>query len=192
MNKVILFLAFLVIATTTLHAQAGFRFGIKAGANGDKISGQAFKEGYNLSYHLGGFAEIDLTKKIGIQPELLWSQSTTSKASGLDAIYQTLPNDVKLDYLQIPILLRYNVNNMFTLLAGPQFSVLVNHKNNLLQNGEAAFKQGDFAMVLGGQFNLKMLRVYGRYNIGLQNINDYGDKNKWTNQQIQLGVGIRL
>jgi hypothetical protein len=81
---------------------------------------------------------------------------------------------------------------MFTLLAGPQFSVLVNHKNNLLQNGEAAFKQGDFAMVLGGQFNLKMLRVYGRYNIGLQNINDYDDKNKWTNQQIQLGVGIRL
>jgi hypothetical protein len=97
MNKVILFLAFLVIGTTTLHAQAGFRFGIKAGANGDKISGQTFKEGYNLSYHLGGFAEIDLTKKIGIQPELLWSQSTTTKASGLPAIYQTLPNDIKLD-----------------------------------------------------------------------------------------------
>ncbi|TAH06864.1 MAG: PorT family protein [Sphingobacteriia bacterium] len=192
MNKFTLFFAFLLIGTVALHAQAGFRFGIKAGANADKISGQAFKEGYNLSYHVGGFAEIDLTKKIGIQPELLWSQSTTTKASGLPLVYQSLPNDIKLDYLQIPILLRYNVNNMFTLLAGPQFSVLVNHKNNLLQNGETAFKQGDFAMVLGGQFNLKMLRVYGRYNIGLQNINDYADKNKWTNQQIQLGVGIRL
>ncbi len=192
MTKFILLFSFGLISTISMNAQAGFRFGIKAGANADKIAGQTFKEGYNLSYHVGGFAEIDLTKKIGIQPELLWSQSTTSKATGLPAIYQSLPNDIKLDYLQIPVLLRYNVTSMFTLLAGPQFSVLVNHKNNLLQNGETAFKQGDFAMVLGGQFNLKMLRVYGRYNIGLQNINDYDDKNKWTNQQIQLGVGIRL
>lgn len=192
MTKFILLFSFTFISTISINAQAGFRFGIKAGANADKIAGQTFKDGYNLSYHVGAFAEIDLTKKIGIQPELLWSQSTTTKVSGLPIIYQSLPNDIKLDYLQIPVLLRYNVNGLVTLLAGPQFSVLVNHQNNLLQNGETAFKQGDFAMVLGGQINLKMLRVYGRYNIGLQNINDYDNMNKWKNQQIQLGVGLRL
>jgi hypothetical protein len=61
-----------------------------------------------------------------------------------------------------------------------------------LQNGKSAFKSGDFAMVAGAQVNLKMLRIYGRYNIGLQNINDIDQKDKWTNQQIQLGLGVRL
>jgi len=47
-------------------------------------------------------------------------------------------------------------------------------------------------MVLGAQVNLKVLRVYGRYNIGLQNINDFSDQQKWTNQQVQLGVGLKF
>jgi hypothetical protein len=53
-------------------------------------------------------------------------------------------------------------------------------------------RDGDFAMVLGGQINLSVLRIYGRYNIGLQNINDIDSKDKWTNQQIQLGLGLRF
>jgi hypothetical protein len=70
--------------------------------------------------------------------------------------------------------------------------VLINKNDNLLQNGQQAFKSGDFSMVLGAQVNLKVLRVYGRYNIGLQNINDFSDQQKWTNQQVQLGVGLKF
>jgi hypothetical protein len=81
---------------------------------------------------------------------------------------------------------------MLTLNAGPQFGVLMNQNDNLLVNGQNAFKKGDFSMVLGAQFNLTALRIYGRYNIGLNNINDIDNKEKWTNQQIQLGVGLRL
>ncbi|MEN9459453.1 MAG: hypothetical protein RL135_2076, partial [Bacteroidota bacterium] len=73
-----------------------------------------------------------------------------------------------------------------------QFGVLINKNDNLLQNGQQAFKSGDFSMVLGAQVNLKVLRVYGRYNIGLQNINDFSDQQKWTNQQVQLGVGLKF
>jgi len=47
-------------------------------------------------------------------------------------------------------------------------------------------------MVGGLQFNLKLLRVYGRYNIGMKNINQIDQKDKWTSQQIQVGVGLRL
>jgi hypothetical protein len=61
-----------------------------------------------------------------------------------------------------------------------------------MQNGQAAFKDGDFALVLGGQLNFNFLRVYGRYNIGLKNLNDVGNQDKWTNQQIQMGVGLRF
>lgn len=197
MKKLMFTIFVLVITGVAVNAQSGFRLGIKAGANLNQISGQTFDDGYDLSYHLGGFAEIDFTKKWGLQPEVLWSQSKTTRTSGFNNIYQPIINpgsdqQIKLDYILIPILLRYNVGKMLTLNAGPQFGILINQDNNLLINGQNAFKNGDFSMVFGGQLNFSSLRIYGRYNIGLNNINDIDNKEKWTNQQIQLGVGISL
>ncbi len=197
MKKNLVFLVTFLLIGVFAQAQAGFRLGVKAGANLNKITGQSFNSGYDLSYHLGGFAEIDFTKKWGIQPELLWSQSKTTRTSGVNPIYQNVltpgaDQQIQLDYILIPILLRYNVGKMITLNAGPQFGILINQNNNLLVNGQDAFKKGDFSMVFGGQINLTTLRIYGRYNIGLNNINDIDSKEKWTNQQIQLGIGIRL
>lgn len=188
----ILFVALMVIAGTVLHAQTGFRLGVKAGANLNKIEGQSFDQGFNFSYHAGAFAEIDFAKRWGIQPEVIWSQTSTKPATNLDAIYSTLPTNVKLDYLMVPILLRYSPIGLLSFVAGPQFGVLINKNENLLSNGQQAFKAGDLSMVLGAQVNLKVLRIYGRYNVGLQNINDFTDQQKWTNQQIQLGLGLKF
>lgn len=191
MRTIFLFAA-LLIAGTTVSAQKGFRLGVKAGANLNKIEGQSFDQGFDFSYHAGAFAEFDFTKRWGIQPEVIWSQTSTKRATSIDAIYATLPNDVKLDYLMVPVLLRYSPVSLLSFVAGPQFAVLINKNDNLLQNGQQAFKSGDFSMVLGAQLNLQVLRIYGRYNIGLQNINDFSDQQKWTNQQIQLGLGLKF
>ncbi|WP_026752110.1 porin family protein [Sediminibacterium sp. C3] len=188
----ILFIALLVFAGTYANAQKGFRLGVKAGANLNKIDGQSFDQGFNFSYHAGAFAEIDFAKRWGIQPEVIWSQTATKPATNLDAIYTTLPTNVKLDYLMVPILLRYSPIGLLSFVAGPQFGVLINKNENLLSNGQQAFKSGDFSMVLGAQVNLKVLRIYGRYNIGLQNINDFTDQQKWNTQQVQLGLGLKF
>lgn len=199
MKKVILSALVLILFTGVSQAQ-GIRLGVKAGANLNKISGQSFNDGFNLSYHAGGFLEIDFNKAWGIQPELLWSQSS-GKPSSFKTIYASTTSvnplldgqqNIKLDYLSIPILFRYNVTGMFSLLVGPQYSILIKKDNTLLQNGQSAFKDGDFAMAAGAQVNRKFLRIYGRYNIGLQNINDIDKQDKWTNQQIQLGLGLRF
>jgi hypothetical protein len=89
-------------------------------------------------------------------------------------------------------LLRYNVGSLLTLNVGPQFGILLNKNETLWNNGKEAFKSGDLALVGGATVNLKMLRVYGRYNIGLNNLNDVGTQDKWKSQQLQLGVGISL
>lgn len=191
MRTIFLFAA-LLIAGTTVNAQKGFRLGVKAGANLNKIEGQSFDQGFDFSYHLGAFAEYDFSKRWGIQPEVIWSQTSTKRGTNLDAIYSTLPSDVKLDYLMVPVLLRYSPIGLLSFVVGPQFGILMNKNDNLLQNGQQAFKSGDFSMVLGAQVNLKVLRVYGRYNVGLQNINDFSDQQKWTNQQVQLGIGLKF
>lgn len=196
MKKLLLAVVVFMGTVTLVNAQ-GARVGVKLGTNLNKISGQSFKDGFDLSYHFGGFLEVDLNRKWGIQPELLWSQTST-KRSSFNTLYSTQINPlnnsekIKLDYLAIPVLLRYSVAGILTLNVGPQFGILLNQDKTLLQNGESAFKSGDFSMVAGGQLNFKFVRIYGRYNIGLQNINDIDNKDKWTNQQIQLGLGLRF
>lgn len=196
MKKVLVTVFTVTVLAVSLQAQ-GIRLGVKAGTNLNKVSGQSFNDGFDLAYHVGGFLEIDFNKKWGIQPEVLWSQTAT-KRSSFNTIYASEVNPlnnqqkIKLDYLSIPVLFRYNVGGILTLNVGPQFGILLNQDKTLLQNGESAFKSGDFSMVAGGQLNFKILRIYGRYNIGLQNINDIDNKDKWTNQQIQLGLGLRF
>jgi hypothetical protein len=193
MKKTIL--ALMAFSFAIISNAQGVRLGAKLGANLNKVTGKSFNEEFDLSYHVGGFLEIDFNKKWGIQPEVYFNQATTTRSSGFATLYSTNPNantDIKLNYLSIPILLRYNIGNLVTLNLGPQFSILMNNDKTLLQNGGSAFKDGDFAMAGGAQINLKMLRIYGRYNIGLSNINDIDDKDKWKNQQLQLGIGLRL
>jgi hypothetical protein len=100
--------------------------------------------------------------------------------------------EVKLNYLSIPLLLSYRPVSFITLQAGPQFSILMNKHSTFLENGKEAFKNGDFSMVGGAQVNILKLRVYGRYGIGLANINDIDNRDNWKSQTVQLGVGIAL
>ncbi len=194
MKKItLLAVALLSIATASI---AQFRLGVKAGANLAKISGKSFNEEFDLSYQLGAFTEIDFGK-LGIQPEVLFNQVTAQRSSGFNTIYTTVatPNNnekIKLQYLSIPVLLKYNLSKLVTLHLGPEFSALIDHEENLLKNGMRAFDGGDFGMIGGLQLNLKALRIYGRYNIGLNNINDIDEKDKWKTKQLQLGVGLKL
>lgn len=194
MKKIIASAILVIFFLGAAHAQR-FNIGGKAGANLTKITGKAFKEEYNLGYHLGLFAEVDLDKKWGIQPEVIWNQTNTQRASGTDSILNNWQNNtgsIQLKYLTIPVLLRYNVGSLLTLHLGPQFGILTNKDKTLWNNGKEAFKSGDFSMVGGVQVNLKMLRAYGRYNIGLSNISDAPNQDKWKSQQLQIGVGLVL
>ncbi|MEP6617415.1 MAG: outer membrane beta-barrel protein [Ginsengibacter sp.] len=170
-----------------------FTVGIKGGVSINKITGKSFKEQFTYGYHVGGYATLGLSKKFAIQPEVLFSQLSTDTSSQFSSIYQfNHINNIKLSYLSIPIVLNYNVSNLLALQVGPQFGVLINQDKNLLQNGGEAFKKGDFAMLGGLQLKLLKFRVYGRYVIGLNNLDNIGNKDDWKSQSIQLGVGINL
>lgn len=196
MKKWIFVLAVSVATVTSVNAQR-LDFGGKIGANLTKIDGVSFSDAYKLNYQLGFFAEIDLNKNWGIQPELLFSQTSSRVDSGFHSVYEDaasslLKRNVKLNYLNIPVLLRINAGNLLTFQVGPQFSILVNDNENLLNNSKDAFKKGDLAAVVGAQINISKLRIYGRYNFGLANISDVDNPNKWTNRQLQLGVGFKI
>ena len=194
MKKIILSCFALILISAASYSQAGFRLGIKGGTNLTQLSGQSFDNGFKSGFQLGGFMEIDFSKSIGIQPEVLFSETNTRTSSNLGSVLTNMHSnqDVKLNYLSIPVLLRLNANKMLTFLVGPQYSILINPHETTLQNGQDAFKSGDFAMVGGLQINLSAFRIYGRYAVGLNNINDISNQDSWKSQQIQLGIGIKL
>lgn len=194
MKLKLIILSLAIIATQSLLAQ--LHLGFKAGANVTKVDGKSFKDEFKSGYALGGFAEIKLSKKLYLQPELLYNQYNTK----LDSSYNNLWGNafdgitsVKLDYLSIPLLLNYRLGGGFlSLQAGPQFGILIDKDNSLLQNTRNAFKQGDFSMLGGLQLKLGAFRVNGRYFVGLNNINDLTNDSKWKNQGFQLSVGLAL
>ncbi len=187
--------AFVFLMGMSQLAMAQFHIGAKAGANITKIDGKSFKDQFKYGYHVGGFVEIGFGNKLGIQPEVLFNQYNTTVDSNFSHIYQHAfnNNNVKLNYLSIPILLNYKLfGNFLSLQAGPQFGVLINKDKNLFQNGGNAFKDGDFSMIAGVQLKLSSLRINGRYVIGLNNLNDLDNQSKWKNQGFQLSLGLAL
>lgn len=194
-TKLFPLIAFVLLAQVSM---AQFHIGVKGGANVTKIDGQSFKDQFKYGYHLGGFAEIGLGGKLGLQPEVLFNQYSSTVDSNFKHIYQNVFNstynsNVKLNYLSVPILLTYKViGNFLKLQAGPQFAVLIDQNKTLLQNGGSAFKHGDFSLVGGAQVKAANFRFTGRYVVGLSNINDIDNQDKWKSQGFQLSVGFAL
>jgi Outer membrane protein beta-barrel domain len=180
------------VCVSAVNAQ-DFKIGVKAGADIHKIDGKSFKDEFSYGYHLGGFATIGLTKKFAIQPEVLFSQVSSDTSNDFSEVYDfNSISKVQLKYLQIPLLLNYNPNPFVSLQVGPQFGILLDQNSSLVKNGKEAFSKGDFSMLGGIQLNISKVRLYGRYALGLNNINDIDNQEKWKNQNFQVGVGFAL
>jgi len=192
MKVKLLIISALTLCTNLTFAQ-GFKIGIKVGASVNKITGQSFNNQFSFGYHVGGFATIKISDKIGIQPEVLINQTNVDTSSKFSDIYAfNKVNGVKLNQLSIPLLLNYSPNKFVSFQVGPQYSILMNKNKTFIANGKGAFKTGDFSMLGGLQLNITKIRVYARYAVGLSNLNDIDNKEKWKSQSVQLGVGFTL
>lgn len=173
------------------------RFGLKAGVNLNKIEGRSFKEEFSYNYSMGLFLQINPSKKIGIQPEINFTQASAEQSGDITVIYDDIflgGNQVKakLNYLKLAGLLNYDLgpSQRVKLQLGPQWGMLISETVDSLKRPEDVFKKGEFS-VLGGIFlQLPFLHVGTRYEIGLTNINGIDNKDQWKTQSWQFFVGI--
>ncbi len=190
-------IAVFIISVSSTQAQ-GFHLGIKAGTNISQLTGRSFDEGFQWNFMAGAFAELNFSHHWGIQPELLFSQTSTQTASNFDDVYQEGINSrgVKLNYMSIPILLTYKLPiPVISLQAGPQFGILMNTSDNITTNAGNAFKSGEFSMVLGAQVNLGGFKGGARYVYGftnVANISSIESVDSWKSRTIQLYIGLRI
>ena len=188
--------AFALLLTAAANAQT-WHFGPKIDVNYSAIDGNGLKNKYSLGFQVGGFAEYNITKHWAIQPELLYSWSQYRKADDFLTYYNNYGRSaagdkINLATISVPLLVRYNINKIISVLAGPQYSYLIYDDEDLLKNDRQAFKNSEISANAGVQVNLDRVGFYARYNKGLSNINDVDERYTWKASHIQVGMAVRI
>ena len=176
-----------------------FRFGFKGGVNLNKIEGQSFKDEFNYNYALGGFVQINITRKLGLQPEINFVQTTAETSADITDIYDDLfvggsQKKAKLDYLKFAGLLNIDLgpSQRVKLQLGPQWGMLLNEAVDSLKSVRNVFKKSEFSVLGGIMLQLPLIHIGTRYEMGLTNINGIDNHDKWKSQAWQFFVGITL
>jgi len=176
-----------------------FRFGFKGGVNLNKIEGKSFKDEFNYNYSLGGFMQINIARKLGLQPEINFVQTTAETSDEVTDIYEDLfvggnQKKAKLDYLKFAGLLNIDLgpSQRVKLQLGPQWGMLLNQTVDSLKSPQDVFKKGEFSVLGGVLLQLPLIHIGTRYEIGLTDINGIDNQDKWRSQAWQFFVGITL
>ena len=106
------------------------QFGLKAGLNLSNVydtKGDQFDAKAKLGFAGGAFIAIPIGTYLGVQPEFLFSQKGF-QASGkiIDLTYKFTRTTT---YIDVPILFALKPSEFITILAGPQYSYLINQKD---------------------------------------------------------------
>jgi len=175
--KKVLLIAILAVAGVS-NAQ-DMKFGVKGGLNFANVTNTT-DTSMRTAFHLGGFANIGVSDKFSVQPELIYS------AQGVKSSSSTLA----LDYLNIPVMAQFKVADQVSLEVGPQIGFLMSAKADSVDYKEY-MKSTDFGLNFGGAYNIdENMSVGLRYNMGLSDTakeRSAGDATK--NSVVQLSFG---
>ena len=193
MKKSILFIAALVFSTTFVAAQESVQFGAKGGVNFSTFSGDGFSdfkdENSRTGYHLGLLAEVPLSERFSIQPEVLYS------AQGFDMVRRNDNEDVEhqLDYITVPVMAKLYLIDGLALEVGPQFGFVVNESIDFGSTETEIYNDNrndfDLSAGLGASYKFNKFFLYGRYNAGLTDIYDV-ENVQAKNSVVQAGIGL--
>jgi len=185
MKRLALVLGLLITTTIVASAQGQPKLAIKAGVN---IADLKIENTNNdvtdnrIGFHGGLAAHIHLGQQWAFQPELLYSQEGAKIGDAT----------VKLDYVNLPLMIQYMFNNGFRVEAGPQFGLLVNSKYSASSgtdiNADKDFKTPNVGLGFGLNYlSYSGLGAGARYNLGLSNIGETGNAEvKTRNLQVSL------
>lgn len=167
MKKILLFIFVTGMANASI---AQVQFGVKAGLNRASLnySGSAVNDlGVKYDFNAGIFSSIPLFNNFYLQPELMYS----GQGSGFT---DSIPADANYNYLNLPVLFKYQHSSGLFAETGPQIGFLLSAK--LKSDGQTIDNKNytqstDFSWVLGIGYKLSEINlgIDLRYNYGLTN-----------------------
>ncbi|WP_099708910.1 porin family protein [Flavobacterium sp. 9] len=203
MKKSMLIICTLFFGVTVMAQTQKIKLGVKAGLN---LASLNFDESELNSSSKTGFTagfmvEIPMAKSFSLQPELLYSQQGSKTSfSDKDVTNSHYKSTIDLNYLNIPVMLKYYVFEGLSIQAGPQIGILLKANNKYQDNflgyeNHESFNLKDYStgidtsvnFGLGYQFKDKFY-ADARYNISYSNAFKEGDANHFINNDMKNRV----
>ena len=187
-------LALPAAAQTTYGVRAGLNVSDYLGVDEDDVDAGDLSP--SLGFVGGVFAEVPLSPRLSLRPEVLYSQKgfSVSMSNVFEEGQLDFDFDVNVDYVEVPVLARIGVPLSPTLdaglLLGPAVAFKVRESldgegrlnGEIIDDldfgtdGEDAFETVDLGLVLGAEVGSGPFYVDLRYTLGLLNVaNDLGE-----------------
>ncbi len=177
-----LLITILLLTAAKANFAFGLSYGVKAGLNFSNIYSTNLKTDFKQGYLVGAYAKFDVIV-LAIQPELLFSNRGYVE-SGIQ--------EVNLNYIDMPILLRIKLLPFVSLDVGPQFSRLVSKDFNSISNTITTvptFNNSEVSAVFGASMNVWKLGASARYIVGLSELEKAITS---KNQLFQIALSLKL
>lgn len=177
------------------------KYGAKGGLNIANIVGDdAGDANVFIGFNAGFFVEIPVADKLIFQPEILYS-AQGSKSDGIIDGYN-VDATLKFNYINVPLMFKYQVANKFSLEAGPYIGFLTSAKLKFDVEGLGSetvdmkddVKSTDFGIGVGMNYEFSdVIFANARYQGGLTEIGDSeAGGNSVKNSVFQIGLGFRF
>jgi hypothetical protein len=163
--------------------------GIKFGPTFATFSSDALDFESRTGIHAGLFVGGSRDKTVGMQTEFNWLRKKAGTQTG---------QDIRIDYFQLPVLLRLNAGssspNGFGVygIVGPAVSIKIADEVEgfTLDDG---FEGADVSVVFGGGFEVARIIVEGRYEKGFRRINNsFSEPSEIKTQAFTILFGLRF
>ncbi len=156
----------------------GLSIGVTGGGNLSSLN--VDHATFGPGYQAGGFAELMLLPRMGIQTEVLYTMQSSEVA---DQPYE-------FQYVNIPILLRFNLTKNINFQIGPQYNMLLESQNATEELG-GIIDHENLYLVVGLGVDMPM-----GVNASLRFINgmsEFGDSTgEVTSNMVQLSIGLPI
>ncbi len=194
-----------------ISVQAQLKYGVKVGLNMSNVTGDVDDTKAKAGALVGVFARYSVNENLAFQPELLYSmqgckvegyeydyeyeyeytRSFPSRFNNLNkSVSQVEGGDykIKLDYLLIPIMVKYYPIEGLNLQVGPQFGFLLKAEADD-EDIKDDMKKFDFGFNVGAGYDLPVgLGLDARYYFGLTNASDGDDDFEAKNGVFSLAL----
>ncbi|MDB2622517.1 PorT family protein [Flavobacteriales bacterium] len=193
----------LVFSSMSLSAQS-FKWGAKVNVGSPDVSLSDIKEANNhipdvknasLNLQLGLFARLQLLG-FYIQPEAMFSNSKS------ELKFEDVTGEVKINKLDLPVMVGKRFLKIFRVNAGPVFSLKLSQDIKNVKNTSdeiiANYKNATVGLQYGIGLDISMITIDLRVEKGLQSISDQlkiAGKSFSADQrldQVMLAVGIKF
>lgn len=155
------------------------KYGIRAATNisildFEKPDDVSIPHNHRNGWAFGFFGEFMCSNNLGLYTEILFSTEGAKQ------------EELRVDFLEMPIMLRYKIGERVSLNLGPQ----VNLKIHEYEDG---YKNFTFSGLAGIEFMVtKDIFIDARYNYGFMNVFDDDTNVEAMGRNMQFGVGFKL